>query len=553
MTNPNVPDGKPDNVEKRQAPEAKPDSPSISFGEVMPQSSRDQVTRAASEDEQAKDGKTRAELNLDQSAVPGAHGTGRTTAGTPFTYYMGKRPQFQSRQSEFLAAKLERPPKELRPLVDKFLKETPHAEEHRLTEAEQRELEKTRTALAKTTTAAEALHTALQLATLYQHLRCVEEAKKATDLSLGIDPDNQLGRQLFKELEHVRPADISIRQATPGQLGKLTKAALRERIKNLSGGRIIVVGDMIVDEFLEGKPERISREAPVLILEHVDTELALGGAANAAHNIAALGGICKAIGVCGRDQNATKLAELFDKAGIAHSLVQDQQRPTTVKTRILSKAHALKQQLLRLDHLSREPVSGLVETLIVDKVKQAAGQYAAIILSDYRAGVVTDAIVRTCRIIAAERNLALVVDAQDRLDRFQNVTALTPNEPDTEKAVGYAIDSEEALNRAGRDLLDLTAAQAILITRGARGMSLFEKGAKPVTLPPFNKSEVFDVTGAGDTVVAAMTLALVTGCSFIEAVALGNLAAGTVVRKSGTATTSPSELLEALESTDLPD
>ncbi|MBI4533856.1 MAG: bifunctional hydroxymethylpyrimidine kinase/phosphomethylpyrimidine kinase [Candidatus Melainabacteria bacterium] len=310
---------------------------------------------------------------------------------------------------------------------------------------------------------------------------------------------------------------------------------------------MIVLGDLLIDELLEGKPERISREAPVIILEHVDTELNLGGAANAAHNVAALGGVCHAIGVTGRDAYHQKLAGLFDQVGITHSLVQDATRPTTVKTRILSKSHALSQQLLRLDRICHDKVSPLVEGLLIDKLSQVAHQYKVIVVSDYRGGLITDGIIRACKTIAAKFNLMVIVDAQDHLERFQDVLLMTPNQPDTEKMVGFAITDKATLASAGEELLVATGVKALLITRGGDGMALFQAGKEMVELPAFNKSEVFDVTGAGDTVVATMALALSTGCSFVEAMALGNLAAGIVVKKQGTAVTNQQEMLEHLE------
>jgi len=328
---------------------------------------------------------------------------------------------------------------------------------------------------------------------------------------------------------------------------KLSKQNLRQCIKNLSAGKVIVVGDLLVDEFLEGSPERISREAPVLILEHVDTELIPGGAANTANNIAALGGSCHAVGVCGLDEYAGKMAGLFDKAGITHGLVADSTRPTTVKTRILSKSHSFKQQLIRLDRISHEPVSRAVEERLVEKIHSAAAGYHAIVLSDYRAGVVSETVINACKAVAAERKLKLVVDAQTQFERFHGVNLMTPNQPDTEQMVGFPIDSREALKRAGELLLNMTGSEAILITRGALGMALFQAGMEMCELPVFNRSEVFDVTGAGDTVIATMSLALVTGASFVEAMALGNLAAGIVVKRQGTATTSQAEMLETLE------
>lgn len=545
MSNPLTPDERQEKPEGEAVKEVSEGQSSLSYKDVLPLEVQEQA---------AKDAQQRQATRADK--VTGGAGAGGGTAGTipraPFTYYMGQKPQYQVRKSEFLSSKIDKPSSELKPLVDKFLKETPGKEEHKLNEADQRELEKTRESLARFTSNDEALKTALQLAKLYQHLRCVEEAKKATDLSLGIDPDSSAGREMFKELEHQRPDGLGTKRGSANSSDFLNKSTLRERIKQLSGGKVIVLGDMVVDEFLEGLPERISREAPILILEHVRTELILGGAANAAHNVASLGGYCHAIGVCGKDSYALELAKLFETAGITQGLVQDSSRPTTVKTRILSKSHSFKQQLLRIDRMSHDQISQLVETQLVDRLKQAGRQFSAIILSDYRGGILTDGVVRSCLEIARDRGLKIIVDAQDRLDRFRHVTALTPNEPDVEKAVGFKIESDEHLRQAGETLLEMTESQAVLITRGSRGMTLFERAKSEISIPAFNRSEVFDVTGAGDTVTATMTLALVTGANFAEAMALGNLAAGVVVKKTGTATVSQQELLDALNDSNLP-
>jgi rfaE bifunctional protein kinase chain/domain len=351
---------------------------------------------------------------------------------------------------------------------------------------------------------------------------------------------------VFKNLEKIQPHDMAQAAAALAAHG-LSKKRLRECIKNLAKGKVMVVGDLLIDELLEGKPERISREAPVLILEHMETELIPGGAANTAHNITALGASCHAVGVCGKDEYAAKLAALLEKYSITHSLVQDPSRPTTVKTRILSRSYAIRQQLLRLDRISHATIDSVVQSLLSERIERAASGYNAIILSDYRAGVISDGVIATSRKVAAQQGLLYVIDAQEGFERFQAATLLTPNQPDAETAVGYAFDTPEKLLKGGEDLLVLTGAQAILITRGPEGMVLFRTGHSPVHMPVFNRSEVFDVTGAGDTVVATMTLALSTGSTPEEAMALGNLAAGIVVRKPGTAVTTQEELIENLE------
>ncbi|HEY9773248.1 MAG TPA: PfkB family carbohydrate kinase [Planktothrix sp.] len=474
------------------------------------------------------------------------------SANAGLGFPMGNRQYFRPVKSEFPTGADDKPLTELRNLTDNFLNQTKAHEEEKLSPAERQELTQSRKQLQESETPSDVLSNALHLARLLQHLRYIDEAKKAIELALGIDANNMLGIQLFKELERMHPVDVGVTSQAMAQAA-LTKSALRQRIQALSKGKVIVLGDLLIDELLEGKPERISREAPVLILEHVDTVLIPGGAANTAHNIAAMGGSCHAIGVCGNDEYATKLANLLKSCGITHSLVHDSSRPTTVKTRILSKSHSLMQQLLRMDRISHQQISAEVEKELISRLENAAPSFKAVVLSDYKAGVITDGVIEACRGLASHHSLMVIVDAQQRFERFKDATLLTPNQPDTESAVGYPLDTPEALLKAGNEILSATGAQSLLITRGAAGMVLFEAGKGMSELPAFNRSDVFDVTGAGDTVVGTMALALVTGASFLEAMALGNLAAGIVVRKSGTAVTSQTEMLENLELLRLPE
>lgn len=465
---------------------------------------------------------------------------------------IGLLPQFQLRKSEFKYEddesfkRLKPHLKELSKLPEKI------SQEGKLTAGESKGLNDALARLEESPDGREALSNALHLARLYQHLRYIEEAKKATMFALGIDPDNQLGKQLFKELERVHPADIATSHIVP-QVSPLSKSVLRNRILNLSGGKVIVVGDLLIDRLLEGRPERISREAPVLILEHVNTEHIPGGAANTAHNVTALGGKCHAVGVCGEDEFAPKLAEVLELHGVTHSLVHDKSRPTTVKTRIISKSHSLLQQLLRIDRISHEPISQEVEAELISRIERATDWANAIILSDYKAGVITDGVIAAVRKMAEERNTMVIVDAQGRFERFQHCTLMTPNQPDAEAAAGFHIDSHESLLRLGELLLETSGVKALLVTRGPEGMVLFEKGKQPFEIPAFNRSEVFDVTGAGDTVVATMALALTSGASMPEAMALGNLAASIVVRKAGTAVTNQKEMLDHLDKLNIAD
>ncbi|HNA74974.1 MAG TPA: hypothetical protein PKW73_16605, partial [Candidatus Obscuribacter sp.] len=214
---------------------------------------------------------------------------------------LGLRQFFQLRKSEY-QTEPDKSDSKANVKVENFLNQTPVNDKEKRSPAEEKDLEQSREALKNAVSSEDRLSKALHLARLYQHLRYIDEAKKATELALEIDPHNLVARQLFKELERMHPADISIAALPITVPNAVTKSALRNRIIGLSGGKVAVVGDLLIDELLEGKPERISREAPVLILEHVDTVHIPGGAANTASNVVALGGQCMAVGVCGADE-----------------------------------------------------------------------------------------------------------------------------------------------------------------------------------------------------------------------------------------------------------
>jgi len=509
---------------------------------------QDKHTQSANKtDKQNSDDPSLSNLKIEmdlQQTMP------KSTSALPYTSGQsgaaGQGPPFMLKG--YLMPEQDKPTYELKNLISNFLNDTKLHDEHKLSSSELKELKQNRERLSSAESLPEAMQSALELKKMYQELRHLEGEVKARDLILGLDPQNKIGRQLFEELERMHPHDLATSPHTvaiPADNG-LSKSRLKSCINALGGGRVIVIGDLVIDELLEGRPERISREAPVLILEHVGTELILGGASNAASNLAALGGICHAIGVTGRDEYSKKLARLFEKAGISHGLVEDPSRPTTVKTRILSSAHAMRQQLLRLDRISHEKLNDEIANKVLDRLDAVASSYSAVIMSDYRGGLITDHVVGGVMEIARSRNVQVIVDAQEKFERFRGAALITPNQPDTENAVGFKIETREQVEEAGRKLLQISGARNVLLTRGGAGMVLFQEGGVMHELPAFNRSEVFDVTGAGDTVVATMTLAMVTGAKMVEAMALGNLAAGIVVKKFGTATTNPKELLDAL-------
>jgi len=322
-------------------------------------------------------------------------------------------------------------------------------------------------------------------------------------------------------------------------------------IKKISRPKVLVVGDLALDEMIYGDAERISREAPVLILQHTKTKLLLGGASNAAHNASALNcGKVGVIGVCGDDYYSELLFDTFDKANIDCSkIVKDKTRKTIVKTRISgSITTSITQQIVRIDRQSKGPVNEDTEEKIIKNIEKVLPEYDAVILSDYHIGTLTEKIIDFTTGYANKLGKVIIVDAQRNLGLYKNVTSMTPNLPDTEKTVGFEIETEDDLKRAGEKLLEQTNAKSVLITCGADGMFVAEPEERYTKIPVFNKSEVFDVTGAGDTVTAVYTLALAAGVDPVYSAIIGNLAASIVVRQFGCAVTSVEELLTAAES-----
>ncbi len=330
----------------------------------------------------------------------------------------------------------------------------------------------------------------------------------------------------------------------------INKEQLISYIKKLSEPKVLVVGDLAIDEMIYGDAERISREAPVLILRHSNTKLILGAASNAAHNVSTLNnGKVSVIGVCGDDFQAGQLRETFEDADVnCGRLVVDPSRKTTTKTRISgSITTSITQQIVRIDRQTDGFLSPEIEQEVLKQIERAIPEHDAIILSNYHIGTLTPNIIQETIRLANQHNKIVVVDAQKELEVYKNVTSMTPNLPDTQKSVGFFIENEDDLKRAGDKLLKETNAKSILITCGADGMFVARAHGNYTKIPVFNKSEVFDVTGAGDTVTAVYTLALATGADPAYAAIIGNIAASIVVRQFGCATTTIDEILSAVE------
>lgn len=332
------------------------------------------------------------------------------------------------------------------------------------------------------------------------------------------------------------------------------KNKLKSIIHNLGKGRVLVIGDFAIDEMIYGQTHRISREAPVLILKHTHTNIILGGASNAAHNISALNsGKVAAIGVYGDDYHGPILLNALNDAKIdTNYMIKDPSRVTTTKTRISgSSTQSVTQQIVRIDREVTSFINSQVEGKIIDNIRKLAPNFDAMLLSDYNIGMMTPTVIEESIKIGKENGLIVAVDAQEKLGRFKGATVMTPNQPDSEKTLGYMITDQDILMKAGNDLLNKTDSEMMLITRGSEGMVLFDKDGTVSSVPAFNKTDVFDVTGAGDTVVSSFTLALCAGATGAEATIIGNLAASIVVKHFGCATTSIDELSENLENLDL--
>lgn len=327
----------------------------------------------------------------------------------------------------------------------------------------------------------------------------------------------------------------------------LSTSRLEHLLAQFSCARVLVVGDLFADEYVSGEVSRISREAPVLILNHRESRVVPGGAANAAANIASLSGRVDMAGVVGEDLMAAQLRSVLEQRGVNTALtLSDAARPTTTKSRIsASSQQSVTQQIVRVDRESREALGTDMETRLLDAIEAQMGHYQAILLSDYGNGVLTPRVISEVLRLAQLHGTLVTVDSQGDLSRFPGAWILTPNQPEAEAMVGFAIRDEDSLSRAGESLLSAARSRAMLITRGGHGMALFEAGGKLTTIPAFNRSEVFDVTGAGDTVVGTLTLALAAGATFTEAVVMANVAASIVVRRFGTSVTDVRELRAA--------
>ena len=317
----------------------------------------------------------------------------------------------------------------------------------------------------------------------------------------------------------------------------------RAIIGGFGAARVLVIGDLIMDHFIWGKVKRISPEAPVPVVEVDSEDLLLGGAANVANNIGSLGSAPLLTGVIGGDKDGDnfikKLRELsIDPAGI----VTDNLRPTTTKTRII--AHH--QQVVRFDREEPNALPAATTAKVLGYIKKAIKGSDVVVVSDYAKGLLTKGLLSEIKAICKKHGRPLAIDPKvEHFDLYKGATVVTPNNFEAEEASGIEISDSKTLKKAGELLQKRLGTKALLITRGEHGMSLFEQ--KSETHIPTVAKEVFDVSGAGDTVIGVFALALAAGASFKESATLANFAAGVVVGKIGTATVTQAELTEAVK------
>ncbi|HEX5964665.1 MAG TPA: PfkB family carbohydrate kinase [Pyrinomonadaceae bacterium] len=316
---------------------------------------------------------------------------------------------------------------------------------------------------------------------------------------------------------------------------------LIEIVRSFGNRRMLVIGDAIADQFLHGNISRVSREAPVFILKHEQTQTVPGGAANCAMNLASLGARVSLISAVGNDQAGRDLRALLENSGIDVSgvIVSDKIK-TTTKVRILAGlSHSNKQQVIRIDYDDLPLRDDEPRDSIVNALKNALPFAEAVVISDYDYGVVGD---RELALLRESTSKPVLVDSRRRLGYLKGFTAATPNEDEVEQIAGHGVDGTLQLEIAARSLKNRNKLQALLVTRGPQGMMLLEGDEAPLYIPAVGSQQAVDVTGAGDTVIATFALGVASGASFADSAHLANHAGGLVVMKRGTATVSVTEL-----------
>jgi len=343
-----------------------------------------------------------------------------------------------------------------------------------------------------------------------------------------------------------RDRRFSDRPVRPIQQADWNRLKLGNILRNFSGKRILVIGDVGVDRYIIGSVERISPEAPVPIVTVKEEKLKLGLAANVADNIQALTGVPWLTGIIGSDRAGEDFRDLLRESRISCShLITDKNRRTVLKERVVSE----RQQLLRVDYEHSHAINPEVERKLLDKIRKLISRCDAVILEDYAKGLLSRSSAQAIFSMAKKAGKIIAVDPNSKTpaELYLGASVLTPNTKEAERLAGFEIKDEVSLIAAGREILQKTRAAHVVITRGKDGMAIFSGRVRSASLIPTYAREVYDVSGAGDTVIAVMSLALASGATIEEASILGNLAAGVEVAKRGTATVSPDEIRMAME------
>ncbi|PIU42017.1 MAG: D-glycero-beta-D-manno-heptose-7-phosphate kinase [Candidatus Omnitrophica bacterium CG07_land_8_20_14_0_80_42_15] len=319
---------------------------------------------------------------------------------------------------------------------------------------------------------------------------------------------------------------------------------LKEIINKFKKAKVLVVGDLMLDEYVWGDVTRISPEAPVPIVKVNKENFMPGGASNVANNIVTLGGKAILVGVIGSDGRGEILKKtLKDKGVDIGGVISDISRPTTLKTRVI----ASHQQVVRIDKEKTDPLSSKVLSKVIDYVRRKLEDVDSLIIEDYGKGVIIPQLLDKVVSMARAKNKLIIVDPkEENFSFYKGITGITPNQHEASCAVGFAIKDEETLNKAGFKLLNKLGCKVVVITLGERGMRVFERRKRSVHIPTVAQ-EVFDVSGAGDTVIGTFTLSLSCGAEPIVAAHIANCAAGIVIGKLGTAVVTKDELIERIK------
>lgn len=315
-----------------------------------------------------------------------------------------------------------------------------------------------------------------------------------------------------------------------------------EMVEQFEGKKVVVIGDLVADQFLSGTIARVSREAPVFILRHEDTQTYPGAAANAAANISALGGTPILVGTIGSDPEGRLLRSALTSSGVNCDRIVETSQRTTTKLRVLAGQHyAQRQQVIRIDFEGSSGSDKEVNERIIEHIQAAASEAHAIVISDYGYGVIGSRVFETALAISREKQIALIVDSRFRLADLGGATSATPNQEEVENLLGESFTDEDCVRLADRLGFD-----SLLVTRGNQGMLLCQKDRDAISIDAVGSLEPIDVTGAGDTVIAAYSLGIAAGLGFESSARIANHAGGIVVMKKGTATVTATELIRSI-------